>query len=76
MLTRLTVARPSQFPRQAQLGSGAFNFYQLVGISESEAAWARSHDGLALLELLVAQGYFPVTDPDRRELLLGLAANP
>ena len=68
VLTRLMVAPPLQFPREAQLESGAFDFFQLVGISESEAAFARSHDGPALLELLIARGYFPVTDPDRKEV--------
>jgi hypothetical protein len=67
-LTHLMVAPPSGFPREAHLDSGSFDFNQIVGISEAEAAFARSHDGLALLEMLVAQGYFPITDPDRNEV--------
>lgn len=68
LLTYLMVAPPSRFPRMAELESGAFDFYQLVGISESEAEFARARDGPALLELLDAQGCFPVTDPDRNEV--------
>jgi|SRR5678815_2684123 len=68
VLTHLMVAPPSRFSREAQLDSGSFDFYQIVGISEAEASFARSHDGSALLELLVAHGYFPVTDPDRKEI--------
>ena len=68
VLTYLMAAPPSGFPREAKLDSGSFDFYQIVGISEAEAAFARSHDGPALLELLVAHGYFPVTDPNRKEV--------
>ena len=67
-LTYLMLAPPTRFLREAQLESGSFDFYQVVGISEAEAAYARSHDGPALLELLVAHDYFPVTDPDRSEV--------
>lgn len=63
-LTHLLVA-PSAWPQQ-QLLSGAFVVQQLVGISESEAEYARSHDGRHLRQLLAAAGAFPVTDPWRR----------
>jgi hypothetical protein len=76
VLTHLMVAPPSQFPREAQLDSGSFDFYQIVGISEAEVAFARSHGGLALLELLVAHGYFPVTDPDRKEISNDVLKSP
>ena len=68
ILTFLMLAPPSGFPREARLDSGTFDFYQVVGISEAEAKFGRSHDGKALLELLVAHNYFPVTDPDRSEV--------
>lgn len=68
LLTRLMVAPPSRFPREAKLDSGSFDFYQLVGISEAETSFARTHDGPALLELLVTFGCFPVTDPNRNEV--------
>jgi hypothetical protein len=67
-LTYLMLAPPSSFPREALLESGPFEFYQVVGISEAEAAYARAHDGSALLELLIAHDYFPVTDPSRSEI--------
>jgi hypothetical protein len=68
VLTYLMVAPPSRFPRTNQLESGSFDFYQIVGISEAEAVYARSHGGPALLELLVAHGGYPVTDPGRKEV--------
>src|SRR5437867_1753669 len=68
-LKYLMLAPPTGFPRQAQLDSGPFEFYQLVGITESEAEYARSHDGVVLVELLRAQGAFPVTNPDRQSVV-------
>jgi hypothetical protein len=68
VLTYLMLAPPVSIPREALLESGAFEFYQVVGISEAEAAYARSHDGPALLERLMANSYFPVTDPNRTEV--------
>jgi hypothetical protein len=67
-LAYLMLAPPSRFPRAARLDSGTFDFHQVIGISEAEAAFARLRDGSALLELLVAHDYFPVTDPDRKEV--------
>ena len=64
------LAPPSGFDRVAKLDSGMFDFYQVVGITEDEAQYARSHEGQALLEMLIAQKYFPVTDPDRNEIPL------
>ena len=69
LLTHLMLAPPTGFPRKAQLESGPFDFYQVVGISESEAAHARSHSGTELLQLLVERDYFPVTDPERSEAI-------
>jgi Suppressor of fused protein (SUFU) len=62
-LTHIMIG-PSRYPRQ-YLPSGSFIFQQLVGISESEAVFARMHDGEALQTLLMANGAFPVTDPAR-----------
>lgn len=70
ILTHLMLAPPSRFPREMQLESGTFDFYQVVGITEAEAAYARANDGPALLKLLVSHGYFPVTDPDRTEVTM------
>jgi hypothetical protein len=69
VLTWLMLAPPIGFPRQAQLESGPFEFHQLVGITEGEAGYARSHGGPALLEILRARGGFPVTNPDRQSLV-------
>lgn len=69
VLTHLMLAPPSRFPRQARLESGTFDFYQVVGISEAEVVYARAHGGQALLDLLVASRCFPVTDPDRSEVI-------
>lgn len=68
-LTHLMLAPPVRFPRRAQLESGSFDFYQIVGISDVEAAYARSHGGDVLLELLKSHDYFPVTNPDRTEVM-------
>jgi len=73
VLTYLMLAPPSAFPREVQLESGPFDFYQVTGISEAEAAYARAEGGDALLQLLVAQRYFPVTDPERHELVTNAA---
>ncbi|MFN0056061.1 MAG: suppressor of fused domain protein [Planctomycetales bacterium] len=67
-LTHLMVSHPPEFPHEAELESGSFDFFQLVGISEGEAAFARKHDGSALLQRLLARRIFPVTNPDRPEL--------
>jgi hypothetical protein len=71
LLTWLMLAPPARFESQMQLESGAFDFYQVVGISEAEAAYARSHSGEDLLKLLASKAYFPVTNPDRPEVDLG-----
>jgi hypothetical protein len=73
VLTNLMLAPPARLPREVELETGPFDFYQVVGISDAEAAYARSHDGQALLDLLVEYGYFPVTDPDRSEVVTDAA---
>lgn len=72
VITRLMVTPPSRFRREASLESGTFDFYQIVGISEAETAFARAHGGPALLERLAASGCFPVTDPERKEVTHGV----
>ena len=68
VLTHLMLTLPSRFPQEALLESGPFDFYQVVGISDAEAAYARLRGGQALVDLLVAHNHFPVTDPKRKEL--------
>jgi len=63
------LAPPSGFARRAELESGPFDFYQVVGITEAEAGFARTHDGAALVEKLTSGGGFPVTDPGRHSLV-------
>ncbi|HXJ61799.1 MAG TPA: suppressor of fused domain protein [Verrucomicrobiae bacterium] len=65
LLNYFMLAPPTRFPRRAHLESGPFDFFQIVGVSAGEAAYARSNGGSALLEILTADGHFPVTDPDR-----------
>ena len=68
ILTHLMLAPPSRFLREARLDSGVFEFYQVVGIGEAEAVFAQTRDGSVLLQSLTAHNYFPVTDPDRKEI--------
>ncbi len=65
VLTYLMLAPPSNVERQQHLDSGTFDFFQVVGISEAEAAYAREHGGPALLVLLISGGGYPITNPDR-----------
>lgn len=58
-----------------QLESGYFQMFPVVGIAESEAAYARVHGGEALVERLRAAGAYPVTDPARRSIDLGSEAS-
>jgi hypothetical protein len=67
-LTNLMLAPPMRSPRRVQLESGSFDFYQVVGISQAEVEYARSHGGSELLELLIAHSCFPITDPNRDEI--------
>jgi hypothetical protein len=70
-LTWLMLAPPTGFPRKVRLQSGFFNFFQVVGISEAEAAYARAEGGEELWKLLQVYGFFPVTDPNRPSVLTG-----
>ena len=70
-LTWLMLAPPTCFPRKARLQSGFFNFFQVVGISEAEAAYARAEGGEELWKLLQAYSFFPLSDPGRPSVLTG-----
>jgi len=48
-----------------------FNFFQVVGISEAEAAYARVEGGEELWKLLQVYSFFPLTDPRRPSVLTG-----
>ncbi len=71
VLTWVLLTPPTGFPRKARLQSGFFNFVEVVGISEVEAAYARAEGGEELWKLLQVYGFFPVTDPQRPSVLTG-----
>lgn len=68
-LTWLLVAKPMDFPPDHQLPSGRFEFFQLVGITEKEAAYARKNGGQRLLKRLSQRGFGSITDPARECVL-------
>jgi len=68
-LTWLMVTPSPHLATDAQLESGHFSFYQLVGITEAEAAFARTEGGPKLVDLLRSSGCFPVNDQERKSLV-------
>ena len=56
--------------------SGSFELLRVVGITEKEAAFARSNGGDALLEFLRCKSAFPVTDPTRCSVDLSQQPSP
>jgi hypothetical protein len=66
VLTHLLIALPNNYPAQFSLASGKVDLLHMVGITEKERDYAKTHGSEALLELLKESGVFPVTDPDRR----------
>ena len=64
----LMLAPPDAGPGIQRLESGSFSLVHVVGITEAEAAYARAHDGVALLDQLRAEEAFPVTDPARQSI--------
>lgn len=56
---------PSPHGNDHCLESGTFDFVQVVGITENETIYAKSHGGPQLVDLLKAANAFPVTDPAR-----------
>jgi hypothetical protein len=65
----LAIAPPRQFPAEAQLGSGKFEFLQAIGISEAERDFAKGASTQELLDLLYRQGAAPITDPRRASVV-------
>lgn len=64
-LTWLMVTPSPRVTEDVQMESGKFSFFQLIGVTDAEAAHARSYGGAATVDLLRSKGSFPVTDPDR-----------
>ena len=68
-LTWLMLAPPTGFPRRHETRTGWFDFSEVVGISEVEAAAARIHGGPLLVKGLQQEGFFPVTMPERKSII-------
>ena len=62
------IARPRHYPASVRLESGRFDFLHVVGISESERAYANVHGSARLAEKLALAEAFAVTDPTRAPL--------
>lgn len=68
-LRYVVIARPAHYAADARLASGTLEFLHVVGVSESERDYAKSHSTLALLDRLESAGAFPVTDPCRQVIV-------
>ncbi|MFN7663983.1 MAG: suppressor of fused domain protein [Inhella sp.] len=60
---------PVGFDSHFQLESGKAGFIQIVGITETERAFAREHGGEALRNRLIERHAYPVTNPIRAAAL-------
>ncbi len=69
-ITCLLVTRPAAFAESFELRAGRVDFYQLFGITEAEREFAKKESGDALEDLLRRHTAYPVTDPDRKSVLL------
>ena len=68
-LTHLMLAAPRNYPGEIALESGHADLFAVVGIAESEVAFARESGGDALLSRLIERNAFPVTDPCRSPVI-------
>jgi len=68
-ITWLLVEPPKVCAPWFELASGRVDFFELVGLTEAEARFAREQGHDALVERLVAGSEFPVTDPRRASLI-------
>jgi len=66
----LMLGPPTRFPRRAQLESGHFDFTQVCGLTEEEAAFARTKGGAALLDELLSHLAWPLCAPTRSSIPL------
>ncbi len=64
----LLAAEPVGFPAQFELPSGMVQLTLLCGVTEREYGFAERVGPEQLVTKLKHAGYFPVTDPERREL--------
>ena len=68
-LRYLLVTEPTRCPPTFNQDSGRSAFLQLIGISESERAFAEENGFEQLIERLKADSEFPTTDPARNVIL-------
>jgi hypothetical protein len=68
LLTWCMVAPPIGYPNSFQLASGKVELFQLVGITEAEARFARDNGQDELLRLLARIGY-PLTNAERSSVV-------
>ena len=61
----LALAEPNHYAATAQLDSGIFDFFHVVGITEQERDYAKANSTEALIEKLAQHGAYPVTATKR-----------
>jgi Suppressor of fused protein (SUFU) len=64
-LEHVVIGRPTHFSTSFQLASGQVDLLQIVGITEVERDFAKTHSSEALIKILIERGCYPVTDPTR-----------
>jgi hypothetical protein len=65
LLSHVVLAKPKHYPSTFSLASGKVDLLHLIGITESERDYAKSHSSDELVELLIQHGAAPITDPHR-----------
>jgi hypothetical protein len=66
----LAIVEPTHYASSGQLGSGKFDFLQVVGITEGERDYAKASSTGQLVAALSSQGAYPVTNPQRAQIAL------
>ncbi|MBC7815651.1 MAG: suppressor of fused domain protein [Planctomycetaceae bacterium] len=69
LVTNLLVCESPSAPDDLQLESGRFALAQLVGVTDVELEFARTHGDEQLVSLLVERAVFPVTDAARASVV-------
>ena len=68
-ITWLLVEAPKTFSQSFDVASGRVDFYQLVGMTDSEAAYCAEMGNAALTQKLEAETAWPTTDPRRAPVI-------
>jgi hypothetical protein len=63
----MALTKPGHYPGTGQLDSGKFDFLHVIGITEAERNFAKSHGTEELIAILEKEGAYPVTNPGRTE---------